>query len=555
MSHRSPNIYGVLLVVVLIALLLMASLVAVNAQSPSATPEPFPISVFRDKDSLTVLVPGTRRISLRGFTFQVTVNNEVKDFPLEAFSTFSGFVDNMQAPLCLRLQRFETQSPFPLKCPDSPPTAKITHVLNDVDVFWYDPNAQQYLLIKVTRGVDEYGQCPPSASECPINYVFPPTATPTETPNIQTLIVQGGTQTVDAQQTLTGIAVAQTAAAGITETQAFGLSATAYAAQTLTSIALAPTEPPTDTPDFPGTVKAAIEQTQAEQTRIFTPPEITESPTPTPTIEPPTPTFTPTFTPTDTPTATSTPTPTPPPDLVISASLSDRTPTRTRPVTVSITVRNQGAGPAGPFEVTWTSTRQSPVRFQWQGLAAGESHVFRTAKTYDQVGTANWVAIVDSTNLVIETNETNNTVNGSLTVQPRRANVVVRFTKIDIHNDAEPGGSGDLVLKLTVSGGSRSQSGNWPNSGTKQVDGGKSYTIDNESMTIPLEEDQNLSITVIGTDKDSGVFRAGDDKMGTVRAVHLANREWDKGRPQSKRSDCPDGCFTIHYTISVNWQN
>ncbi len=100
-------------------------------------------------------------------------------------------------------------------------------------------------------------------------------------------------------------------------------------------------------------------------------------------------------TPTPTPTSTVVPTPTPVPtraDLIITEFGS-----------VTITVKNQGNGAAGPFNITATGY---PVRRATGGLAAGASQTFNSGHGCAE---GNLNATVDSSNEVFESNESNNT--------------------------------------------------------------------------------------------------------------------------------------------------
>jgi hypothetical protein len=119
---------------------------------------------------------------------------------------------------------------------------------------------------------------------------------------------------------------------------------------------------------------------------IDAPPPLPADPTPTPT-----PTPSPTATPIPTPTPTPTPPPNNKPDLVITAF--DAT---------SITVNNQGSGPAGPFSISATS--YPPMTSA--GLAPGASQTFGSGHgcTFGPHH-----AVVDPMDQVKESDENNNT--------------------------------------------------------------------------------------------------------------------------------------------------
>ena len=132
---------------------------------------------------------------------------------------------------------------------------------------------------------------------------------------------------------------------------------------------------------------------------------------------------------------------------------------------------------------------------------------------------------------------------------PRRACVGVTFTQITVHDDADPAGSGELWLDFNISG----QTGRWPSSGTKGVDSGKTYAI-NQRFERIITEGEKLTIFVNGTDEDNPGFPTFDDHdpMGTVSKEFVSANGWGSGS-HSDRSTCPDGCYTIHYTIVVSW--
>ncbi|MGH2840928.1 MAG: CARDB domain-containing protein, partial [Solirubrobacteraceae bacterium] len=91
------------------------------------------------------------------------------------------------------------------------------------------------------------------------------------------------------------------------------------------------------------------------------------------------------------------PPPPPPPDLIVGMTSS------------SITVRNQGAGPAGPFTAVIVDSNSVTLSFSFTGLAAGASAT-RTF-TCDDLSRQR-TAVVDSGRAVAETNESNNTASG-----------------------------------------------------------------------------------------------------------------------------------------------
>jgi len=88
----------------------------------------------------------------------------------------------------------------------------------------------------------------------------------------------------------------------------------------------------------------------------------------------------------------------PPPDLVIS-QLADS----------SITVKNQGAGAAGPFRATITDSQRQVLTFSFDGLAAGAT---ATQQFSCDALLRSRTATVDADGQVAEADETNNTASG-----------------------------------------------------------------------------------------------------------------------------------------------
>ena len=183
---------------------------------------------------------------------------------------------------------------------------------------------------------------------------------------------------------------------------------------------------------------------------------VTSTPTKTPS---PTPTVTPSATPTRTPTATTTscgpiyitatPTPTLPPglpDLIVqSMAISGNQSCFGSgfQLGLRVYVRNNGTANAGAFVVTANSTQQQTVS---GGLAAGQTTSV-WFPSYNS-GTPN-TATVDSTNLVTESNESNNTLSQQLPVPTAPPNCTPTPTSTPTDT---PAGLPDLVVNSLQSG-------------------------------------------------------------------------------------------------------
>ena len=244
------------------------------------------------------------------------------------------------------------------------------------------------------------------------------------------------------------------------------------------------------------------------------------------------------------------PTPVPdPPDLVITGfTLNPRSPVARNNTRAVITVRNSGGTAARDFVVRWrpTPSDTNGLTTRIASLEPGQSQQVVHDFSYRNEGSFQTVVAVDVFNNVSESNEGNNNQSKNITVQPapiQRARVSVNFTSVTVHDDAEVG-SGEMRLDFNVNG----QRERFPNSGTQSTNSGRSHTI-NRTITVTLERGQNLTVFVNGTEEDGG-FTGGDDDMGSVSRTFNTASNWGSGT-HSDRSTCPDGCYTIFYTITV----
>lgn len=216
----------------------------------------------------------------------------------------------------------------------------------------------------------------------------------------------------------------------------------------------------------------------------------------------------------------------------------------------SITVRNDGETEARNFMVRWKPTATHPgLSANVSRLMPGASQIFTFNHAYVNQGTFDTVATVDVLNRVAESNEGNNDSQVRVAVAeepPRQARVTVRFTGVTVHDDADPWpkGAGEIWFSFSVN----SASGRYPNSGSVKIGSGstKSFT---RTFPVTIAEGDTLHVFVNGREGDDD---SGDDSMGTVNATYRSSQNWGTGS-HSDRSTCPDGCYTIHYTISMQW--
>ncbi len=253
------------------------------------------------------------------------------------------------------------------------------------------------------------------------------------------------------------------------------------------------------------------------------------------------------------------PTPVPAPaELRITAfTISPASPVERNNARATVTIQNAGQTAARNFHVQWrpraTDTATAITRSVAQ-LDPGMSASFTFDFAYIGAGTFDTVVVVDPFDRVAESNEANNSVTRQVTVQPappRQARVTVTFTSVTVHDDADPLADGELWLDFIVGG----QTGRFPSSGTRSVNSGDTVTV-NRTFTLTLTEGTDLTIFVKGTDEDAPGFPTFDDHddMGTVSRRYTSAASWGAGT-HSERSTCPDGCYTIHYTITAAFLN
>ena len=117
-----------------LALLIVMPDISMTLQTQTSS---FEIVLFRDKDSLTVYIPGNTAVSIRGLQFE-TADSSSRRFAyrLEEYSAFYGLnFDAVQAPICLRLLRQGVNLPYPTECMKFPSNQRLTQSLVDADIF------------------------------------------------------------------------------------------------------------------------------------------------------------------------------------------------------------------------------------------------------------------------------------------------------------------------------------------------------------------------------------------------------------------------------------
>ncbi len=157
--------------IVVIAALLIIALVlgGVAAQSP------FEIRVFIDNENLTVYIPSSGLVSLRGFGFQVQVNGQTRLYVLEEYAAFGIPFDQLPTPLCFRLHNSGGRIPLAQACNG---IVTLTQELAPADVFWFDAVAGVSRALLLMQGDVPFAICASGANECLATFT-PPTNTTT----------------------------------------------------------------------------------------------------------------------------------------------------------------------------------------------------------------------------------------------------------------------------------------------------------------------------------------------------------------------------------------
>jgi hypothetical protein len=183
--------------------LYLLSFITVLFSMPAQAQELIEVSVYIEPDSLTIFVPGSQHVSLLGIGFETMIDGERHSFFLEDYDSFMPLrFESLPTPLCLRLERFNSSSPFPLACNDIP---TLQQLLATPDVFWYDPTQRATRTLILVRRAEPLSICPAGEATCTLEYVQPtitplpadftpsltptrsPTTTPTAEPSVTTL--------------------------------------------------------------------------------------------------------------------------------------------------------------------------------------------------------------------------------------------------------------------------------------------------------------------------------------------------------------------------------
>ncbi len=119
--------------------------------------------------------------------------------------------------------------------------------------------------------------------------------------------------------------------------------------------------------------------------------------------------------------------------------------------------------------------------------------------------------------------------------------VKITFTKIDVHNDANPAGPGDIYCIFIAN----ASSSRWPNAGAFSMNSGDIKAIIGESLTLSLPRTTPLVVKIYCYRS----LAAPDLSLGAVEQTYSGASGWSEG-DKSVESAGPN-YFRIYYTITV----
>lgn len=148
------------------------------AQEPPS--EPTPYTVYAHRDYLILFIPGNGTVSLADFGFKAIADNgRVLDKFLQEYPAFKALViDDVQVPICFRLQRSGNSQPLPGECPGGDRTVTQNLPDTETDIFWWDADSQTTRTLRFVQGrvlledlcsagdTECHGTIPPENQEC-----------------------------------------------------------------------------------------------------------------------------------------------------------------------------------------------------------------------------------------------------------------------------------------------------------------------------------------------------------------------------------------------------
>lgn len=156
----------------LLVSLLFSWLISISGSGVLAQANVVPVTILRDEDRIIVYIPGNTPVSLAGFAFEVTNADDTRTvYALDSFGAFDSFdFNSLPTPICLRLEREQSNRTVPQVCRDVDVTKPVQN-LGDFEVFWYDHDNNEAKTLLITSGVQIIKLCEAGVSNCDIDYV------------------------------------------------------------------------------------------------------------------------------------------------------------------------------------------------------------------------------------------------------------------------------------------------------------------------------------------------------------------------------------------------
>jgi subtilase family serine protease len=144
-------------------------------------------------------------------------------------------------------------------------------------------------------------------------------------------------------------------------------------------------------------------------------------------------------------------------DLSITSITSNpNPPVQGRNTVFTVNVKNSGNSSVGPFRIRFVPKPfAAAIVLQENGQAANSTVPYTINYTYQQAGTFNLTAKVDSSNSVVENNENNNNFSKSITVDPPKPDLTITNAVVSV---GVPGTESDAAITVKNIGNSPSGS-------------------------------------------------------------------------------------------------
>jgi hypothetical protein len=175
-------------VTAVVIILLVASLFAAHAD---AQRQSYLIRIFRERDELTLYIPGNRLTPVNGLSIEVmNSSGEASLYFVEVYSAFRDLpFERLLTPVCFRMVRSGSNPPLEQVCQEIPANRVFTQTIPDEDVFWFDSEWGNRNILIIRRG-NFREICRPVEAWCdvvmPVDVGLPDQALATATPRTVT---------------------------------------------------------------------------------------------------------------------------------------------------------------------------------------------------------------------------------------------------------------------------------------------------------------------------------------------------------------------------------